>query len=84
MSRPSSLLGRFCGGSVCDLGGSGYCLWGLEGKVCKKSLCNNNGILYYRCEAVRGGYVNTSTYLYLVFLCIYGYRGLFSWLVCIL
>ena len=25
-------LGRFCGWSVCDLGGSSYCLWGLERK----------------------------------------------------
>jgi hypothetical protein len=31
---------------VCDLGGSGYCLWGLERKkVCEKSLGDNRGIL---------------------------------------
>jgi len=32
---------------VCDIGGSGYCLWVLEGKVCEKSLGNNNDILRY-------------------------------------
>ena len=30
---------------MCDLGGSGYCLWGLERKVCEKSLGDISGIL---------------------------------------
>jgi len=45
MSLLSSLLGRICGWSVCDLSSFGYCLWGLERKVCKKSLGNNNCVL---------------------------------------
>ena len=51
--------------------------------MCKKSLGNNNnGILRYWCEELRGEYLKNNTFLYLVFLCIYGYRGLFPWLVC--
>jgi len=30
---------------VCDLSGFGYCLWGLEKNVYKKSLGNNGAIL---------------------------------------
>ena len=30
---------------MCHLGGFGYYLWGLEKKLCKKSLSNNSGIL---------------------------------------
>ena len=31
---------------MCDLGGSGYCLWRLNRKVCKKSLGNNSNNSY--------------------------------------
>ena len=66
-----SFRGGFCGGSVCGLGGSAYCL-GMERKVCNKPLCNNSGILrQHLCGALRGEYVKTSAYIYLVFLCIY-------------
>ena len=30
---------------MCDLGGSGYCLWGLETKMCEKSWGDNSEIL---------------------------------------
>ena len=30
---------------MCDLGGSGYCLWGLERKMCEKSLGDNSDLL---------------------------------------
>jgi len=30
---------------VCDLGGSAYCLCGLERKICEKFLGDNSGIL---------------------------------------
>ena len=69
---------------MCDLGGSGYCLWGLDRNVCEKSLSNNSGKLRYWCEAIRGEYVKNSTYLYLVFLCIYRLEHLSSSLMCIL
>ena len=56
---------------MCGLGGSAYCL-GMERIVCKKALGKNSGILrQHLCGALRGEYVKSIAYFYLVFLRIY-------------
>ena len=57
---------------MCGLGGSGYRMSGMERKVCKRPLGNNSAILrQHCCGALWGEYVKTSSYMYLVFLCIF-------------
>jgi len=63
--------GRFCGGSVCGLGGSGYCLGDGEKSV-KKPLGKNSGILrQHLFGALWGEYVKTSTFIWSSFVYIY-------------